>query len=378
MIPEKQLSLPTFRSLRDSNVLVYLVWGVLIVGKAFGLSSKSNVYLIATALAMVFAAIDFVAHPLPSKQLLLGIGLCGVGFVAWRLSGDASLLLATILICLFQKVDFGVLIKFTLIVYGSIAITRFILAITGFADIQPVFNYERSTMRYGLGFVGPNTAQSVLTYLTGVLAISNIANKHKRVLLIALLAFSFYVYTYTGSRTSIICAIAITACMMLPKKGLELLMRHAACLQWVIPVVSIVASVTYGQWASHINLGTFESRFLDAHELIASGGISLCGAPVSGTLDLGYVKLLGECGIIGFVMVCGLYIFTAYTLQRHKMWNELLVMSVYAVVCVLEAYCTTATLNPTIMPAALALATTWRQELLISHSPSHTPKAETS
>lgn len=349
-------ALNKIRQFRVSNALVYLVWGILTAGKAFGLSSKSSVYLLATAVAMLFAALDFIARPLPPTPFLLGMSLCGIGFVAWRLSGNTSLLLAAIMISLFQKADFSTLVKFTLIVYGLIAITRLVMATMGIIDMQPVFYYERSATRYGMGFESPNSAQSVLAYITSLLALSHMKRGRKRLLMIVFLAFSIYIYSYTGSRTSMICSIAITVGILLPKNMLAFIMRRCACLQWVVPLIGIIASVTYHQWAGSVDLGTFESRFLDAGNLIANGGVSLCGATVPGVLDLGYVRMLGEYGVVGFSMVCALYIYTAYVLRKHAMWNELLTLSTYAIFCVFEAYCTTVTLNPAVMIAAMALA----------------------
>lgn len=356
----------TFSKIKFSTVLLYCIWSVLIIGKAFGLTSSSIVYTGATAASLLFAILLLVLEPGNYREIAGSVMLYLLGFLSWLSSGDTSFLLAVIVISLLKDTDLTVFFKYTLIILGFIAIPRMLMAAFGFIDIQPTFYFERQDFRYGMGFVSPNTAQSVLAYITALACIANISKRKKRCLILVLLAFSVYIYGFTGSRTGIIISILLTVGVFLPQKVLSAVLRRCVALQWLIPLAAIIASLLYGVWSNAMSLGTFGSRFLTANILLSGGFISLFGMPSPET-DLGYVATLCNNGPIALAILVYVNWLCARLLARKALWNELLVLTCYAVYCVLEAYCTTITLNLGLLLLPILLFGKTQNAYLIKH-----------
>lgn len=356
-----------------STVLLYCIWTVLIVGKAFGLSSVSIVYTGITAASLLFAILLLILEPGDYREILGSIMLYLLGILAWLSSRDASFILAVIVISLLKDTDLTILFKYTLLVFSIIAIPRMLMAALGFTDMQPTFYYERQSFRYGMGFGSPNTAQSVLTYITALTCIVDIGIKRKRYLLIALLVLSVYLYGYTGSRTGMIISIMMTVGAFLPQKLLSSIMRPSVALQWIIPAAAIIASITYDTWSGIVSLGTFGARFLTGNILLSGNYISLFGT-MSPATDLGYIAVLCNDGPIALVILVYVNWRCARLLARKSLWNELLVLTCYAVYCVLEAYCTTITLNLGLLLLPILLFTKTRNSYLKKRELSSNPK----
>lgn len=330
--------------IRESAIFAYLVWTAIFVGKAFGMTSQNPIYVALVAPTLVFAMVHLMMQHRSKKEFAATLVMYGLGCLSWILSGNASFFLAVIVISLLKDIDLNNLFTYTIVVFGAIAFLRLILASVGFLDPEPQYFFSRGETRYGLGFGQPNSAQSVATFLVALACVLKLPKKKKMVLIACALCLSLYVYRYTLSRTGMMVTIALCIGFLLPENFKKRFFPKLTCLQIVFPVLAFLLALGYSSYLSGLGLGTFGSRFLTGEKLLSGGYLSLFGG-VCPSSDLGYVMFACESGLVPLVILSFLNWRCARLLAKHKLWDELLVITCYGFFCFMEAYCSTISLN---------------------------------
>ncbi len=329
---------------RLSSVFAYLVWTFVFCGKAFGLTSRDSVYTTLIVVSMVFACMHLLMQLGSKKEFAFTLASYGLGVLTWRLSGDASLFLAVIVVSLLKDLDLKSLFLYTFVVYGAIAATRLFLGTIGILDSEPIFFYERGEIRYGLGFGQPNSAQSVITFFIALICLLRLPKKRKVVYLLFAMCFAMYIYSFTGSRSGMWVAIFLSIGFLIPEGFKNRVFPYFSWLQIAFPVLAFLMAMAYSSYLSGFSLGTFGSRFLTGGQLLKGGYLTLFGGACPSS-DLGYVMLACESGLVSLCALAFLNWRCARLLVSYHLWNELLVLTGYGLFCFMEAYCTTISLN---------------------------------
>lgn len=336
-----------------SDFIVYIIWTVLVVGKALGLTSDSAAYTFAVLATLPFAALQLLMNPGERWQVVAFILAYLLGSLSWYASGDNSLLLAVIMLSLLKTIDVRSMCTYTLLVCVPIVVIRMTLAAMGFADMQPTYYFERGQYRYGMGFTNPNSAQSVLAFLVAIATVSSLSRRNKRILVLFLLVYSLYMYQFTGCRTALFIELAVGIIFFIPAR----FRRFKRIVPWLvlaIPLLALLLADAYPLWIGHMQFGTFGSRFQTAYQILGSGALAPFGARTSAT-DLGYVALLAKAGPIPLAFLVLVNWRAARFFADRGMGDELVLIAAYAVYGVMEAYCTTVTLNPVFLLLPLYL-----------------------
>lgn len=342
--------------IKADNLFFYAFWGLLMFGKAFGLTSSDIIFQRLTWIAIAFVIVKLLLTTYSKRSFTTIAVLNIIGLLVWLFSGSTTVLLTTIAISSMENINFESVCRYSFWILAPLFFIRTTLAIVGILDIQERYFYNANSdirIRYGLGYVHPNTAHFML-FIVFVLCVFTYKNRIKLYHFILMEIYNVFIYSYTNSRTGVIIITLFIILNILqlykyPKIILYGILKNIANKAFIF---TSIASIVIAQLFWRIDLlrswGTFSSRFSTAFSVMENNSITLFGVPGI-TTDFGMINFLYSDGLIFFILfVVGYY----FLLKRYNRQNDILFMIAcccYAIYCLAESYADSILMNITLL-----------------------------
>lgn len=327
-----------------ATVCFYIFWITLMIGKGLGFNNENELFRYITVAVIPFVAVKFLLTHWEKREFILCVVLNVIGIVIWVTSKDAGILLTIITITACKDINIYKLFKVTLWIRGPMFFVRTTLGILGIMDIQYKPRYvspNEYVVRYALGYGQANATHYTLFIIIALILILY----HKRMKFFhyaIVLAYDLFIYHYTNSRTALILSILILAMTriidgrysglikaVLRKFGKYAYISGAAC--------GLAVCLLSDKLPTSGAFGTMFSRFRTGGRVVNSNHLTLFGNTGIVT-DFGYIAILYGSGIIIFLLFLVSMTILFKRLEKSGRYIEQIVLIVYAIYTVLEAY----------------------------------------
>lgn len=338
------------------DMLFYIYWGILMVGKGFGLTSESLLFRQITIAAVLIILLKLINTKYSKRTLILVMVLNCIGILIWIFSGNSGVLLTTITISAMKNINCKDVFKYSFWILFILFVVRTSLGIMGITDIQLLYFYssvDSYRIRYGLGYMHPNSTHFIL-FMVYVLCILVYEKKLKIIHYLIMFIYNIYIYKYTDSRTGFYTtSFLLLMCIISKNKSIKNLIYK--CFRIFInkifiitAMLSFIMALMYRYFSVIRSWGTFSSRFLTASNIIFNNNIPLFGSH-NITTDLAMVSFLYSDGLVYFLI----FIFGYYILLKiynsKKDYYFMLVCLCYAIYCFSESYSDSIIMNVTLL-----------------------------
>lgn len=283
------------------------------------------------------------------KEFAIIATLLTLAFVNYKVSGNTRALYNFLILCALKNVDLKKVFKVALASLIFIVTLMAVLALTGVTGIVSVTeNFGRGSAnsqfsevetRYYMGYIHPNTwAQAMFSMLTLIVASFYEKIDWKGILVIALINYA--VYRLAVSRTCFIAGLALVILLIwdkYAKKLFDFIVIRAGILAGVSALWAIIFTVNVDidnslNWQI-IDWRLFTGRIRQAQAYYERFGLSLFGKKIPNVLengyilDMGYMRMLLENGVIIFVlMYLGMLILLIYAMKNKR--NDIIIITI--------------------------------------------------
>lgn len=338
-------------TIRLNNLCVYIFWGVLMVGKGLGLTSKYQEFRYITLLAFPFAAIKIICTRWTREDLIRSIFLGLTGVAVWLFSTQTDVLIAAVVIIACKDINIYKMFKLAFGVRATLFFARTSLAILGYLDMGYAPRYASSgayDVRYTLGYGQPNATHYELFVIT-ILALLLWHNRMRLLHYLCLLGYNFFVFQYTDSRTGMVLITITLALVYLSDRKPGILLKkfigYIGEYAYIAGAIfSLMGCILYKTWPAFRMLGTFSSRFQTGLWIISNKSFSLFGMQSVNT-DLGIINILYGRGLIVFLAFLVAMTALMKIFNRRKMYTEEIIGIMYAVYTMMESYTASILMN---------------------------------
>lgn len=276
-------------------------------------------------IAIALLLLKVITTRYSKKEFCAVIGLLLLAFINYKISGNTRALYNFLMLCALKDVELKKVFKTALASLVFIVTLMAVLALTGVTGIVSVTQdfgrasaeaqFSEIETRYYMGYIHPNTwAQAMFAVLTLIVAVFYDRMNWKGILLIGLLNYG--VYRLAVSRTCFLAGLALVILLIWAKyaeKIFEFIIIRLGVLVSVTALWAIIFSVridlmSHWKW-QWIDWKLFTGRIKQAQEYYQLFGISPLGMKIPDTLengyvlDMGYMRMLLENGVIIFVLM---------------------------------------------------------------------------
>lgn len=319
---------------------IYLIYFAVMVGaRASGLYEGMLVYNVTLVIGMLLFGLKMLVTKHTRKEYVLSGLLILLAGIVYLHTGEKGLLVCFTMMLGMKHVSVRKTIKTGAAVGGLFIIAKIILGVFRLTS-EIYYPQWRSGMdimfRHALGYPHPNSLHMnvamlgmMICYLvTSFLMCSNkeenenVLNFQKRdrvilviIMSVLIIAFNYYVYLYSGSRTGLLGCIfylLVNAWLFFRKKiGLF----EKICLYSFFPIVCFIAIILPfaidGELYNWLNWNVFSTRYDIAKYFWSNNSLSLFGIRLNNPdevfktygIDMAQLYLLLQLGIIAFITV---------------------------------------------------------------------------
>lgn len=333
---------------------------LMLVAKAVGLDSGRKLYLILSAVSILFIAVKLLLTDYSFRELAVAIALLLLSGVAYYNSGRMGIVLSMLAIVGMKGLKARDLLKKGMVVYGVFLVGTVVLAMLSIIP-NPYIVHEKGALgeaiRYGMGFSTANVFHESLFVLMVLIVVSKFDSFNiKRAILMMLANILAVIYTlsYTGFLVSTL-FIALSLYIKY-RRQLSILEKF---LIWLITPVCIAFSLI-APYFVNTSIGNVLDRALQArlsfsyffmsHYQIPILGQRMKEVPLSWIIiDNGFVYILMTFGLIIFILFSGGYLWTTATYLRKNVYKERVVaMSAMMVYGITEQFINNSFMNVTL------------------------------
>lgn len=276
-------------------------------------------------MAVVLLFLKVLTTRYNKKEFAVVAALLTLAFLNYRASGNTRALYNFLMLCSLKNVDLKKVFKVALASVVFIVTLMAVLAMTGVTGVVSVTedfgraglaaDFSEVETRYYMGYIHPNTwAQAMFAMMTLIVAVFYEKMDWKGILLLGLMNYS--VYYLAVSRTCFISGLAMIILLIWAKYGQKLftfiiirlgIIAGVSAL-WAI-IFTVKADVTNVWEWQIIDWKLFTGRIKQAQEYYGRFGLSLFGKNIPDVLengyilDMGYMRMLLENGVIIFVLM---------------------------------------------------------------------------
>ncbi len=295
--------------------------------------------LLILALLSAFASIVFDKYY--TKSVIRIVGIILLGLLVYFSSHETLLIMMILLAIMAKNVDYHNMIK--LIFYIRLTMFCFVMlcVLIGYIDIEKITvskGIYGDVIGYGFGYTHPNIfAEEILYLITLYLCLKN--ERLKSINLIVLVIIDSITYCVTGAKTACGLLLLLVAVLFIYKKNnneklYKIYSKFSLVMSLVLPLVSILFPVLFmfssGKLQTFLYLlnGKINQRISNSTMLFYSFPITLFGKIIDldyikmqygyNVIDSGYVYLLFNFGIIGFILIVFLYFYSIKKLIQKK------------------------------------------------------------
>lgn len=319
--------------------LIYLLYFSLLLGaRVLGFIEGEAVYNIIFVVSMVLFLVKLILTDYTILEYLLIALLMLTALLVYRNTGEKGLILNFSLMLGLKYVNEKKVIRSAFLITAFGMVTMFFLSSTGI--ISDLYYYQErgyiKDFRHALGYCHPNSAQDwavLLIFLFMMLVGRSSVRAVLRASLLSLL-FSTFIYFYTGSRTGwIITVFYLFLNLAFVSRGYLSKIASFLCIaEYPVLVVASIAVPLLDQTKLYALLlereNTLGSRATIASFRWQTNGIHLFGnrfdySEMLYGVDISYLYLLLNLGIIPLVLISVLYIGTMWDQVRGQRLEEL-------------------------------------------------------
>ena len=333
------------------ELLCYCALIMLFITKVMGELAVSDTLKLIMATACLMLAIKLTCMKWTGTELVIAIYLNLLGILIWIFSGRYNILVTILVITSLKDIEIKRVLKVCFWSAASFFAVHMILILLGVLASELSYSLDEGIRkRYGLGYLHPNPAHSVVV---GIIFLALIAYKEKLKTChyILLVAFNLIIYHFTDSRTGMLLAclgiIGAYIVHLISKFKLEkyvdvivqnkIIKFLISNIFILMAVLSVVACIMYAEYGIFNNLGTLSSRFLTASRVIENNAITLFGQRNIET-DLGYIYILYRYGIVFWSIGLIAYSILLRRMIESKLYTECIMILCFAAYSMVENF----------------------------------------
>ncbi len=327
---------------KTAEVIYLIYFGLMVGARASGLYEGMLIYNITLVIGMLLFGLKMIVGKHTLKEYLLAGFFVLLSVIVYLHTGEKGLLVCFSMMLGMKNVSVKKAIKVGACVGGFFIISKIILGV--FRVTSEIYYPQwRSGMdimfRHALGYPHPNSLHmnvAMLGMMTSYLVTSilpskkingtnsNISNKNHGSTLIMImlslliLAFNYYVYLYSGSRTGLLGCLfyLIINTWLFFRKKIGIIEK--IILYSFFPIVCVVAIILplilKGRLYNWLNWNVFSTRFEIARYFWANNSISLFGIRLNNPdplfrtygIDMAQLYLFLQLGLVAFVTISAL------------------------------------------------------------------------
>lgn len=330
--------LPEERQMQVTELIYLLYFSLLLGARVLGFIEGETVYNIIFVVSMLLFLVKLVLTDYSILEYLLIMLFMLTALIVYRNTGEKGLILNFSLMLGLKGVSQKKVIRFAFLITAFGMMVMFFLSTTGL--ISDLYYYQDrghiKDFRHALGYSHPNSAQDWVVLLIFLFMMLVGRSSVRAVLRASLLSFLFstFIYFYTGSRTGwIITAFYLLLNFVLvSRRHLGKISGFLCIAEYPVLVAASIAVPLLDQ-TNLFALLLEKGNTLGARASIASfrwqtNGIHLFGnrfdySEMLYGVDISYLYLLLNLGIIPLVLISILYIGTIWDQVRSQRFEEL-------------------------------------------------------
>lgn len=337
--------------LRMDELFYYLFIGILMGAKGVGLTEGQKLFTCCLLLAGICWVIKMCLTGYSLKEWILTVLLMGLSFLIWRRTGEKAAAAAVMVIMGMKGIPLKRLMKICLAVWGITFVFSLSRGLLGIADGVVVVHEKLGLgpiVRYSLGYTHPNVLH-VTYFILVMLFIYVFRPTGHRLWCTAGLLFvgNLYIFLYSISYTGM---IIVTAYLLMSiyfdiRKKLSILEKGLAVLFVLFCIIFPIAGplLLTGKVFNFFN-SLLSTRFELVYMIFHDNQVSLFGTNVLTrdgarmSLDSSFAYMLMYYGLIAFVLMVGLYLYSLYYCLSRKMRQEAAILLGTALAGVTEQF----------------------------------------
>lgn len=337
-------------SIKYSEILFYLYFGLLLVAKGLGLYDGQVCFKFILVLAFLCLAAKVAIEKYNVLHLMLTIGIILVGVTTYILSGEKGLLLNFMMMVGMLHVDSKRVIRLAGYLWGATFGVRVIISLFDMQDTVYKVHDKLGLgyiFRWSLGYSHPNVLH-VSYLLLAALIILILGNKCKLWHLGTLLLGNIVIFLYSVSYTGFIIVMALLLGRLFLMIHSNLLWIEKGLWALVVPAcagISIIGPLVLTDGYLHYKLNIItNTRLWLTQQFLNPEYIHLWGNRLSEittnalTMDNAYVFAFIIYGIVPFCITIGITIYTVIQLLRQNRIIEVLVILVIGIGGITEPF----------------------------------------
>lgn len=330
--------LPEERQMQVTELIYLLYFSLLLGARVLGFIEGETVYNIIFVVSMLLFLVKLILTDYSILEYLLIALFMLTALIVYRNTGEKGLILNFSLMLGLKGVSQKKVIRFAFLITAFGMMVMFFLSTAGL--ISDLYYYQDrghiKDFRHALGYSHPNSAQDWVVLLIFLFMMLVGRSSVRAVLRASLLSFLFstFIYFYTGSRTGwIITAFYLLLNFVLvSRRHLGKISGFLCIAEYPVLVAASIAVPLLDQ-TNLFALLLEQGNTLGARASIASfrwqtNGIHLFGnrfdySEMLYGVDISYLYLLLNLGIIPLVLISTLYIGTIWDQVRSQRLEEL-------------------------------------------------------
>lgn len=344
------------------ELLCYCALIMLFATKAMGELGVSDILKLIMAVACLMLAIKLTFMKWTGKELVIAIYLNLLGILIWIFSGRYNILVTILVITSLKDIEIERALKICFWSITSFFAIHMILILLGILDSELSYSLDEGIRkRYGLGYLHPNPAHSVVVVIIflGLLAYKE---KLKTCHYILLALFNFIIYYFTDSRTGMLLAllgiigayILYLARKLRLNKYVDVVMRNKVIKFFIsntfiiMTAFSFIGCFLYSKYGILGNIGTVSARFMTASRVIENDSITLFGQRDI-TTDLGYIYIFYRYGVVLWGVWLAAYSMLLRKVIQNKLYVECVLILCFAMYSMIENFTGSILINVTLI-----------------------------
>ena len=336
---------------RIDELFYYLFIAILMGAKGVGLTEGQKMFTCCLLLAGLCWAAKMCLTGYSLKEWITTVLLMGLSLVVWRRTGEKAVAAAFMVIMGMKGIPLKRLMKVCFTVWGVTFVFSLSRGLLGIYEGVVVVHDKLGMgpiVRYSLGYTHPNVLHVTYFILT-MLFIYVFRPTGRRLYWTAVLLFmgNLYIFLYSISYTGMIIVVAYLLMILYfdHRKKLNLLERGISVIFVLFCMIFPIAGplLLTGKAFNFFN-SLLSTRFELVYNIFHDNPVSLFGTSVMSSegarlsLDSSFAYMLMYYGIIAFVLIVGLYLYSLYYCLSKNMLQETAILLGTALAGVTEQF----------------------------------------
>ncbi len=335
-------------TIRLSELLYLLFFGIMLFAKGIGLYDGQNIYKIFLVLAFLCIALKMCITEYSVKEWAVILFLLALSVVVYRVSGEKGVLICMTMIVAMKNVSLKRSFGVGLTVWAIAVSGRFLFSLFFIENVETAVqtkNIFGAVLRYFMGFPHPNVLHISYLILTAFVIYclkETYSFKHLAFLLLGNLFLFFYSYSFTGALI-----VTLYICLSYYVKQRTIHKFEYFLVMLVFPgciLFSVIFPIILQGEAFELADKIFNNRIHLAKHFLTLENMSLLGNNLASitteivAMDNSYLFILVTYGIPVFALMCMGYMVTVSSYVKQKKNIELAMICCFLVAGLTEPF----------------------------------------